>query len=389
VALPSSAIFAHVGGRPHATLARACTHSLPTLPPAPTPPQVEELIRTKPAAKPLLAAPAASLLDFSLPSLGLSGSSSPATGGPASGRASPAPGGGEPGAGAASKFDAFTKKFKATVVDLMNTDLAAPYEPGARAQAGSLAHQTRAGSPAGLPLPPRSATPGTPLPGGASAGGGSRAATPQPGAGAGAAQAAAGAAGGGSAAGSPSPLPPASQAPTSPGPRDTAASPAPVQRAAPQPQPQSQLPASLQPQQAASGAVGGWGLRERLVAVESLSGIAEELKAAKAALIGVLTEGGAQPVATSAAAAPEGAKPQAARVAAAQGQQQAAPHPGGLGREVELYFARTVDAVADLRGAIFRGATRQLLQVGFRDGGQGWRRWAGAGAAAATLCECR
>lgn len=39
-----------------------------------------------------------------------------------------------------------------------------------------------------------------------------------------------------------------------------------------------------------------------------------------------------------------------------------------LGKEVDLYFSRTVDAVQDLKEAIFRGATKQLLQVG----GPGW-----------------
>ncbi len=62
------------------------------------------------------------------------------------------------------------------------------------------------------------------------------------------------------------------------------------------------------------------------MAMESLIGLADELKAARAALIAAL--------------------------------------PQAMGREVEGYVARTVDATADLKEAVFMGAARQLLKVG-------------------------
>ncbi len=71
-----------------------------------------------------------------------------------------------------------------------------------------------------------------------------------------------------------------------------------------------------------------YGLRERVVAVDSLLALADELKAARADLAAALT--------------PKGA------------------------RELEGYLARTVDASLDLRETIFRGGARLLLQVGAR-----------------------
>jgi len=96
-----------------------------------------------------------------------------------------------------------------------------------------------------------------------------------------------------------------------------------------------------------------------MVAIESLTGIADELKAAKGALLSALS--GPVAVANPAAAAPSSP-------AAAAGPSQAATasngSSGGLARDVDAYYARTVDAVQDLKEAIFKGATKQLLQVG-------------------------
>lgn len=68
------------------------------------------------------------------------------------------------------------------------------------------------------------------------------------------------------------------------------------------------------------------GLKERVVAIESLTAIADTLKAAKAALLVQL-----------------GGK--------------------GLSKDVEGYFSRTVDAAQDLRDAIYKGGAKQLLSV--------------------------
>ncbi|KAG2448902.1 hypothetical protein HYH02_006250 [Chlamydomonas schloesseri] len=75
-----------------------------------------------------------------------------------------------------------------------------------------------------------------------------------------------------------------------------------------------------------------WGLRERVVAVESLMYMAAELRAAKNTIILAL--------------------------------------PGRCCREVEAYFARTVEAAADLKEHLFRNATRVMMQ-GVWDGERG------------------
>ncbi|PNW77589.1 hypothetical protein CHLRE_10g443350v5 [Chlamydomonas reinhardtii] len=75
-----------------------------------------------------------------------------------------------------------------------------------------------------------------------------------------------------------------------------------------------------------------WGLRERVVAVESLMYMATELRAAKNAIILAL--------------------------------------PGRCSRDVETYFARTVEAAADLKEHLFRAATRVMMQ-GVWDGERG------------------
>ncbi|GIL58297.1 hypothetical protein Vafri_13375 [Volvox africanus] len=75
-----------------------------------------------------------------------------------------------------------------------------------------------------------------------------------------------------------------------------------------------------------------WGLRERVVAVESLIYMAQELKAAKQAIILAL--------------------------------------PGRLQRDVEQYFNRTVEAAADLREYLFKAAARVMMQ-GVWDGDRG------------------
>ncbi|GFR44589.1 hypothetical protein Agub_g5867, partial [Astrephomene gubernaculifera] len=67
-----------------------------------------------------------------------------------------------------------------------------------------------------------------------------------------------------------------------------------------------------------------WGLRERVVAVESLLHLAGELKAAKQAIILAL--------------------------------------PGRCQREVEAYFSRTVEAAGDLRDHLFKAAARAMMQ---------------------------
>jgi hypothetical protein len=63
-----------------------------------------------------------------------------------------------------------------------------------------------------------------------------------------------------------------------------------------------------------------------VLAIESLTAIADSLKAAKPALLAQLG-------------------------------------PAGMSKEVEGYFSRTVDAALDLRDAIDRGGARQLLAV--------------------------
>lgn len=80
--------------------------------------------------------------------------------------------------------------------------------------------------------------------------------------------------------------------------------------------------------------------RERVVAVESLSAVAAELRGAKAALVAALSQHGAGASSSGAGAH-----------SAAQ-------------REVDTYFNRTVEAVEDLRECVFKGAARLLLQVG-------------------------
>jgi hypothetical protein len=86
-------------------------------------------------------------------------------------------------------------------------------------------------------------------------------------------------------------------------------------------------------------------LRQRVAAIESLSAIADALRAAKPGLRQRLSA-------------------------------------SGLAREVEGYFARTVDAAADLRDAIYTSGAKQLMPV---------REWQGAGVArgpgAARGCE--
>ncbi|KAG2432824.1 hypothetical protein HXX76_008558 [Chlamydomonas incerta] len=74
------------------------------------------------------------------------------------------------------------------------------------------------------------------------------------------------------------------------------------------------------------GGAGGsqWGLRERVVAVESLMYMAAELRAAKNAIILAL--------------------------------------PGRCSRDIETYFARTVEAAADLKEHLFRAAARVMMQ---------------------------
>lgn len=69
-----------------------------------------------------------------------------------------------------------------------------------------------------------------------------------------------------------------------------------------------------------------FGLKERVVAIESLTAIADALKAARPGLLGQLGSGMAQ--------------------------------------EVDSYFARTVDTTQDLRDAMYRGGAKQLLMVG-------------------------
>jgi hypothetical protein len=69
-----------------------------------------------------------------------------------------------------------------------------------------------------------------------------------------------------------------------------------------------------------------FGLKERVLAIESLTAIADTLKAAKAALLAQLGS-------------------------------------AGMSKEVEGYFSRTVDAALDLRDAIYRGGAKQLLAV--------------------------
>lgn len=62
-----------------------------------------------------------------------------------------------------------------------------------------------------------------------------------------------------------------------------------------------------------------------MVAIESLTAIADALKAAKSGLLAVLG--------------------------------------AGMAKDVDNYFARTVDTAQDLRDAIYRGGAKQLLSV--------------------------
>lgn len=242
------------------------TQPPPTHPPPPLLSQVEELQRTKPATKPLLATPVSSFLDFNLPSITLGSSSS--------GAVPPGGSGGSSSNGPTSKFDAFTKKFKETMVDLINTDLSAPYDAGqgsgGRVQTPPQLTPQRAGTPQQL-MPQRGGTPT----GAASGGSAASASVASPvmtsrdspvqqqqaqqqqlrvavvaggagGAQIGALERGAGSSGGGAGAG-------------------------------------ANGGGSVHGGSAGAGAagVGRWGLRERVVAIESLTAIADELKAAK------------------------------------------------------------------------------------------------------------
>jgi hypothetical protein len=69
-------------------------------------------------------------------------------------------------------------------------------------------------------------------------------------------------------------------------------------------------------------------LKERVVAIESLMGIAAELRSVKALMMSILNGTGA-----------------------------------GMGKDVDAYFSRTVDASQDLKDAIYRGAAKGWLQV--------------------------
>jgi hypothetical protein len=333
--------------------------------------QVEELLLNKPATKPLLAGPVSSFLDFNLPSLNLGGSGGSGANATAAAAAgsSGSPGGGSPKPGGApggsggspagmGRFDAFTKKFKETMVDLINTDLSVPYEPG-QGSGGRLAGHAAMG---GGQTPRRAGTP-TPL-GPVSA---SAAAPLQPQAGAAPVAAAGGAAGAGSSPAAAAAAAASASASSSPVPPPASTAPS----GAPQPP-------------------GAWRLKERMVAIESLMTIANELKAAKGALLAALgpptaasgTAGGSSgggggdgagnSPATSRGGGGRGA---AASPLSPQRQQDKGEAAGGgdcdLAKEVEGYFSRTVDAVQDLKEAIFRGATKQLLQVRVVEG-CGW-----------------
>lgn len=121
---------------------------------------------------------------------------------------------------------------------------------------------------------------------------------------------------------------------------------------------------------AAAGASGGgrWGLLERMVAVESLSAIADELKAGKAPLVALLSNSAAAGGGGGAAA-----EQQAGGGSGGVGIGGGVGSGGSLGKEAEQYFGRTVDAAADLKEVVFGSATRQLLKVcgrgAFRAGG--------------------
>ncbi|KIY98822.1 hypothetical protein MNEG_9136 [Monoraphidium neglectum] len=304
---------------------------------------VEDLLRNKPAAKPL-ATP--SFLDFSLPSINLGGggggaattnsSSSSALAGAASASAS----GGAGGGGAASKFDMFTRKFKETMVDLINTDLSQPYETGpgsggrpGGAGGGAGSPQLRAGTPTQQQqLPQRAATPGAP--------GAPPSASPQQ--------------------QQQQQQRPAQASPAPQQPRD-APSPSPAGAEAAPPSPAAGSPSpSPSPSQAQQG--GRWGLRERTVAIESLTAIADELKAARGALTSLLGGGAAS--------------------ASGGGLGSGSGGGGGAGgaalaREVELYYSRTVDA------GMFdsdRGTAAQIAAAGYasREPAANYQPWSEA-----------
>ncbi|KAF8057730.1 CPK24 [Scenedesmus sp. PABB004] len=282
-----------------------------------------------PAAAPChpLAAPGGSLLDLTFLTGGGGGggggAGSGGAGEPHRGGLSPAPGerggaspvpGDAAGGGGASKLDAFTRRLKDTVVELINADLAAPLPPS-----GGPSPRDGGGPP-----------------------GGSR--------------------------------PPQQQQPQRAGPQPAAQPPQPQQEqqqegsqpeAAPGTAGQAQPPVQQRPAATAAGAatapeaakpVGGvqgrgggsmlhegmvfalpgpggraLGLKERVVAAECLTAVADTLRAARPSLLALLGGAGA------------GAGGQA------------------LAREVEAYMARTVDAAADLRDAIYRGGAKQLL----------------------------
>jgi hypothetical protein len=191
--------------------------------------------------------------------------------------------GGASGAAAgARKLDAFTRMFKDTVVDLINTDLSQPLPEGAGT--------------------PRHATPGQQ---------------------------------------------PSSQPPSKQSPKPRTALQHPQQQSQQQPQQQDAArPSSSSgqgagagaavptgPAQPATSAPPATGLRQRVVAIASLSVLADALRAARALLQQRL--GGV-----------------------------------GLSKEVEAFFSRTVDAAADLQDAIYMGGAKQLMPV---SGGAGWR----------------
>lgn len=92
------------------------------------------------------------------------------------------------------------------------------------------------------------------------------------------------------------------------------------------PPPLPSLLAALSPSPGAfASARPAFSLHQHVVAIESLASLAEQLRDARAALTASL--------------------------------------PPAMGREVEAYFSRTVDATVDLRATVFRGAARAMLQA--------------------------
>eukprot|EP00879_Flechtneria_rotunda_P021620 GHRR01022787.1.p1 GENE.GHRR01022787.1~~GHRR01022787.1.p1 ORF type:complete len:702 (+),score=314.72 GHRR01022787.1:254-2107(+) len=244
--------------------------------------QIEELQRTKPATPPLAAS--TSFLDFEF---GFTSSNS----------ASPTPG----GSSSPNRFDVFTRKFKDTMVELMNTDLSQPLPDSSHGQHSSSYmqqhQQQRTGSPAQAMHQQQHQQ---------------------------------------QQAGSPAGL--------GPGQQQAAAAPAGISSsilsdsssnsnmaASGQFGQKAELGMDLarqswQQQQQPGPSGRQFGLKERVVAIESLTAIADALKEAKSALLAQLGN-------------------------------------ASIGKEVEGYFARTVDAAQDLRDAIYRGGAKQLLTV--------------------------